>query len=311
MHRLTGLRVLIAGVLLWALAVWIFGAPTEEPPGEEVSSEPDSVVVDSASEMPSAAEVDRSPESLSLSESKSEPMAEGSSESTSPASDVSQDISQEMSSLAPSASDSTRGSAGKAEAEESVSLPPAFSGAGLPADEAGDRPAQPDFDSPPLLPPLLPPRSFAPPPEMPPVDPSRSSSAWPPSWPQWPRPPSAMPMDLDSLLDAARKAAWEERLSEALAHYRAAANIDPENHLVWGEMGNVLWQMQRWPQAAYALEGAAILLVNAGEFRAALELMPAVESIDPDAGRRIHHHLWVVFSEWAGPRPEPFPHWEY
>ncbi|MBF2760647.1 MAG: hypothetical protein ISN28_10340 [Ectothiorhodospiraceae bacterium AqS1] len=39
--------------------------------------------------------------------------------------------------------------------------------------------------------------------------------------------------------------------------------------------------------------------------------MPALESLDPEAAHRIRYHLWAVFSEWAGPRPEPVPRWNY
>ena len=93
-------------------------------------------------------------------------------------------------------------------------------------------------------------------------------------------------------LNAARRAAWERRFADAVAHYRAAARLRPDDHVVWGEMGNVLWTMQRWPEAAYALEGAATLLVRAGELRAASELVPAVGRIDRQAAYRIERLLW-------------------
>ena len=101
-------------------------------------------------------------------------------------------------------------------------------------------------------------------------------------------------------LGAARRAAWEGRLADALAHYRAAARLQPNHYVVWGEMGNVLWTMQRWPEAAYALEGAATLLVQAGELRAANELVPAVGSIDPDAAYRIQRLLWAAAQRQSG-----------
>ena len=95
-------------------------------------------------------------------------------------------------------------------------------------------------------------------------------------------------------LDAARRAAWEGRLEDALAHYRAAARIRPRSHAIWGEMGNVLWAMRRWPEAAYALEGAATLLVDAGELRAANDLLPAVGRLDPEAAHRVQRRLWIA-----------------
>ena len=93
-------------------------------------------------------------------------------------------------------------------------------------------------------------------------------------------------------LDAARRAAWEGRFADALAHYRAAARLRPDHYVVWGEMGNVLWTMRRWAEAAYALEGAATLLVRAGELHAASELVPAVGRIDRQAAYRIERLLW-------------------
>ena len=101
-------------------------------------------------------------------------------------------------------------------------------------------------------------------------------------------------------LNAARRAAWEGRLADALSRYRAAARIQPDHHVVWGEMGNVLWVMQRWPEAAYALEGAATLLVRVGELRAASELVPAVGSIDPDAAYRVQRLLWAAAQRQPG-----------
>lgn len=101
-------------------------------------------------------------------------------------------------------------------------------------------------------------------------------------------------------INAARRAAWEGRLADAVAHYRAAARLQPDHHVVWGEMGNVLWAMRRWSEAAYALEGAATLLVRAGELRAASELVPAVGQIDPDAAYRIQRLLFTAAQRQAG-----------
>ena len=101
-------------------------------------------------------------------------------------------------------------------------------------------------------------------------------------------------------LDAARRAAWEGRFADALSHYRAAARLRPNDYVVWGEMGNVLWTMRRWPEAAYALEGAATLLVRAGELRAASELVPAVGRIDPDAAYRVQRLLWAAAQRQSG-----------
>ena len=101
-------------------------------------------------------------------------------------------------------------------------------------------------------------------------------------------------------IDAARRAAWEGRLADALVHYRAAARVQPKSHVVWGEMGNVLWAMGRWPEAAYALEGAATLLVGAGELRAANALLPAVRNIDPNAAHRIQQRLWAATQRRQG-----------
>ena len=101
-------------------------------------------------------------------------------------------------------------------------------------------------------------------------------------------------------LVAARRAAWEGRFADAVAHYRAAARLRPDDHVVWGEMGNVLWTMRRWPEAAYALEGAATLLVRAGELRAASELVPAVGRIDRQAAYRIERLLWDAAQRQPG-----------
>lgn len=122
--------------------------------------------------------------------------------------------------------------------------------------------------------------------------------------PSMPQPPSGGRVSgggaVASELDVARRAAWEGRLVDALARYRAAARIQPDSHVVWGEMGNVLWAMQRWPEAAYALEGAATLLVEAGELGAANSLVPAVGSIDPDAAQRVQRRVWAAAQRQPG-----------
>ena len=100
--------------------------------------------------------------------------------------------------------------------------------------------------------------------------------------------------------NSARRAAWEGRLADALDHYRAAARIQPDNYDVWGEMGNVLWEMRRWSEAAYALEGAATLLVKAGELQAASDLVPAVGSLDPSAARRIQQLVQGALQRFPG-----------
>ena len=96
---------------------------------------------------------------------------------------------------------------------------------------------------------------------------------------------------VDEQLNAARRAVWEGRLTDSLAHYRAAARLQPKSHVVWGEMGNVLLMMRRWPEAAYALEGAASLLVDVGEFRAAISLLPAIRNLDQNAVLRVQQRL--------------------
>ena len=118
-----------------------------------------------------------------------------------------------------------------------------------------------------------------------------------------PPPPGYPALDdgaVSGQLNAARRAAWEGRFADAVAHYRSAARLRPADHVVWGEMGNVLWTMRRWPEAAYALEGAATLLVRAGELRAASELVPAVGRIDRQAAYRIERLLWEAAQRRPG-----------
>ena len=128
------------------------------------------------------------------------------------------------------------------------------------------------------------------------LDPSMPRSPRPPGTPSRPGGAAADRGAVAAQIDAARRAAWEGRLADALVHYRAAARVQPKSYAVWGEMGNVLWAMGRWPEAAYALEGAATLLVGAGELRAANALLPAVRNIAPDAAHRIQQRLWAAAS---------------
>ena len=171
-----------------------------------------------------------------------------------------------------------------------IALAPASPQAGDPlaprVPRTGGAPGSPDrpggSDSPPAPPDPWLERGYAPPPPARPAHPAMNGGA------------------VASQINSARRAAWEGRPADALAHYRAAARIAPNNHVVWGEMGNVLWSMRRWSEAAYALEGAATLLIRAGELRAASELVPAVERIDPDAAYRVQRLLWTAAQRQSG-----------
>ena len=312
MARISGIQLLVAVIVLWAAAVWIFGAPdphSAEPAavpgatgaaggggtdaGETTSAETTTASTSSTS-APSAS-VDSSPAASSDSTALAErppgptPSADAAgATSAAPASGaaVSSAASAAGSQVAsapapgsanpdPVAVSPVRPLPGSVAGDAAVSRIP---GAG--SDARGAEGA--------AIAPATRPQSWIEPPlsRIPPPPPSRGgvSSA------------DAVAVEINT----ARRAAWEGRLGDALAHYRAAARLRPGDHVVWGEMGNVLWTMGRWAEAAYALEGAATLLVRAGELRAASELLPAVGAIDPGAAYRVQRLLQSAAQRDAG-----------
>ena len=322
MTRLSGIQLLAVSLVLWALAVWVFSAPhpvetettaaagtpaqatgekVEEPaqatgekaeePGagasesavagvttaaSAASGQGAAVPPDSATGVGDSRPRDGS-EHTGI-ETASEPSTAGAPATptaeirTPPA--ASGDSSQIALAPAPASRDPD---AGRAAGSSTI---PGDSTAGGPQDGAG-RPDAPPDAAPPHPWPEPPPMSRPPPP-------ARSSSL------------AADGSAVAGQLNAARRASWEGRFADALSHYRAAARLRPNDYVVWGEMGNVLWTMRRWSEAAYALEGAATLLVQAGELRAASELVPAVGRIDPDAAYRVQRLVWAAAQRQSG-----------
>ena len=287
MTRLSGIQLLASGIVLWALAVWMFGAPhpeatetvatapadTVEKPGADEASQSDATPMpaSSAQVVHGSAAPPEPDAGAGTPSSQADSARVGDAASTPSAPRVPPAATPEV----PAAADGSR-----------IALAPADPQAGGPvvprAPRTGGAPGSPgSSDSPPAPPDPWFERGYAPPPP-PPARPGMNGGA------------------VASQINSARRAAWEGRLTDALAHYRAAARIAPNSHVVWGEMGNVLWTMRRWPEAAYALEGAATLLIRAGELRAASELVPAVERIDPDAAYRVQRLLWTAAQRQSG-----------
>ena len=318
MTRLSGIQLLALGFVLWALAVWIFGTPnpttetTARAPGAQ-TEEPGT-----GTSKPARAEAATMPSSTTLANRGSaappnpDPEAGGpppraAPERTgietaaapspagapaippagTPAAPVATGDGPRIA-PAPAGGRSALGAATSPVATDSEPalrspIPPWDSAAGGARDRTG---------SPGALPPAAarPPAWFEHPPSRPPP-PARSGV---------PATGGSAGKAVEGQLDAARRAVWEGRLADALAHYRAAARLRPNHYVVWGEMGNVLWAMQRWSEAAYAFEGAATLLVQAGELRAANELASVVGSIDPDAAYRVRQLLWAAAQRQSG-----------
>ena len=310
MTRLSGIQLLAVSLVLWALAVWVFSAPhpvetettaaagtTAQPTGEK-AKEPGTGTSESA-----VAEVTTAPSAAA---------GQGAAAPPDPATGVGdsrlRDVS-EHTGIETASEPSTAGAPATPPAE--IRTPPAAIGdssqiALAPAPASGDPAAGSAAGSS-----MIPGDSTAGSPQgsvgRPDVPPD---SAPPPPWFEHPmsRPPppaqsSSSAADGSAAagqLNAARRAAWEGRFADALSHYRAAARLRPNDYVVWGEMGNVLWTMRRWSEAAYALEGAATLLVQAGELRTASELVPAVGRIDPDAAYRVQRLVWAAAQRQSG-----------
>jgi len=301
MTRLSGIQLLVLSIVLWGLAVWIFDEPhpssaqtpaatetaaTEAPAGTAAERQTGASVSDQGAR--TAASVASAPAGQPLPTSPdSAPTAESGAEAV----------------TAPSSSALPTVASTATPTGDGTHLAPATAGS-TPSDDSltGAGPTAGSQMPPPV-------------PETRRGRDSTGGSGFPPwarpnPWLERPdlRPPPPFGARggvtggnaLAGQINAARRAAWEGRLADAVAHYRAAARLQPDHHVVWGEMGNVLWAMRRWSEAAYALEGAATLLVRAGELRAASELVPAVGQIDPDAAYRIQRLLFAVAQRQAG-----------
>ena len=278
MLRIRGIHLLAASIVLWALAVWAFGTP--HPAATEATT-------------------DAAP-AASVETTQGTGTAAGTSAAAVPA-----PASRE--SVVAAATETVTGTDTPPSSVETPAVPTA----GAPAAATGDRaPGAPATGTESATDgPIAPGTSTA---ES--VGDGRASGesqlAAAPALPRFESAPSHLPpppgypaLDDGAVarqLNAARRAAWEGRFTDAVAHYRAAARLRPDDHVVWGEMGNVLWTMRRWPEAAYALEGAATLLVRAGELRAASELVPAVGRIDRQAAYRIERLLWEAAQRQPG-----------
>ena len=304
MIRLSGIQLLAVSIVLWALAVWMFGAshpaatetaataPAEamEKPGTG-AGEADRV--DGTAAPPPAARADQG--------SPTPPDPGAGAGSASPQAGSAR-IGETVSVHAPAGTPMPPTATGDG---SRIALAPAPGSRDSAADTTTSPPATgtgPATGSPfaPRGPETSSPRGSVGAPDIPPPAQTHPWYEHPLSRPP---PPAGTTADGNAIADqinTARRAAWEGRFAEALAHYRAAARIQPNNHVVWGEMGNVLWAMRRWPEAAYALEGAATLLVRAGELRAASELVPAVGKIDPDAAYRVQRLLWAAAQRQSG-----------
>ena len=282
MSQIRGTHLLAAGIVLWALAVWIFGTPhpavteatttdTATAASVETAQGTGTAAGGSAAAVPAPAPASRESVVAAVPDT-------GAGTDTAPSPVETPAV---PTAGAPAAATGDVSSGAPATGAGSVAARPITPGTSTTAAGAGDDPGAGD---------------------------SRLASA--PAFPRFESAPSRLPpppgypaLDdgaISGQLDAARRAAWEGRLADAVAHYRAAARLRPDDHVVWGEMGNVLWTMRRWPEAAYALEGAATLLVRAGELRAASELVPAVGRIDRQAAYRIERLLWEATQRQPG-----------
>ena len=310
MTRLSGIQLLAASLVLWALAVWVFSTPhpvetetasatgTATQATGEKAKEPGAGASESA-----VAEVTTAPSSAS---------GQGASAPPDPAAGVGDPRPRDESGhtgVETASETSTVGAATTPPAE--TRAPPAASGdrsqialAPEPASPEPDAGAAADGAMIPGAPTAGIPQGSARRPDAPPgAAPPRSWPDHPMSRPPPPARPSSSAADGSAVagqLNAGRRAAWEGRFADALSHYRAAARLRPNDYVVWGEMGNVLWTMRRWSEAAYALEGAATLLVRAGELRAASDLVPAVGRIDPDAAYRVQRLVWAAAQRQSG-----------
>lgn len=311
MTRLSGIRVLALSFGLWALAAWIFGSPDPAAPGpaakaaQETISEPGTGVAEGVRAdaivvyvPPETADLDSTPSPDRDADPASAPSRPGATRTAEGMAAPAVPAAGSQIAHAPVAPPAIPGGEPAATIPIAPPQAPETAAAGVPitsptapapnvgsrqGDTAGIGPYPSDAGTPPALV-----RS------APWLDPSIPRSPRPPGTPSRPGGATADRGAVAAQIDAARRAAWEGRLADALVHYRAAARVQPKSYAVWGEMGNVLWAMGRWPEAAYALEGAATLLVGAGELRAANALLPAVRNIAPDAAHRIQQRLWAA-----------------
>ena len=280
MSQIRGTHLLAAGIVLWALAVWVFGTP--HPAATEATTT-DTAPAASAETTQGTGTAAGGSAAAAPAPASREPVVAAAPDTGTGTGTASSPVETPAvpTTGTPAAATGDRSSGTPATGAGSVTARPITPGTSTTAAGVGDDRGAEDH---------------------------RLASA--PTFPRFESAPSRLPpppgyaaLDdgaISGQLNAARRAAWEGRSADAVAHYRAAARLRPDDHVVWGEMGNVLWTMRRWPEAAYALEGAATLLVRAGELRAASELVPAVGRIDRQAAYRIERLLWEATQRQPG-----------
>ena len=324
MTRLSGIQILALSLVLWAVAVWFVGAPRPAATKTAAMSETTETTAGVSGEKTEESGTSASESALAAATtvpSSAAPANQGSAAPPSPDTEVGSSASRGVSEHTGTATASVPSSSGAppvpaagtptppdATGEGSrVALAPADGVAGVDATTSGGATEAGSVAGSPIAP-----RDSA-------AGSARERAGSPGALPAADRPhpwieqplsrppPSARSgvsaADANAVADqinAARRAAWEGRFADALAQYRATARLQPDNYVVWGEMGNVLWTMRRWSEAAYALEGTATLLVRSGELRAANELVPAVGRLDPDAAYRVQRLLWAAAQGQSG-----------
>jgi hypothetical protein len=95
-------------------------------------------------------------------------------------------------------------------------------------------------------------------------------------------------------LEAARRAYEAGDMSWTLYYYHTYLASHPRNGEVWGELGNVYYGQGAMPEAAQCYYNSANLLIDKGQTKRALMLMPAIQEGNPELADLINGRLTRV-----------------
>ena len=98
-------------------------------------------------------------------------------------------------------------------------------------------------------------------------------------------------VEQDELLLRARKAFWDKNFSGAIEDYQALIAREPNNPDMHGELGNVYYTLNDYPNASNHYYRAAELLIQRGQVNHARQLVAPITAMQRDMGERLQERL--------------------
>ncbi len=98
-------------------------------------------------------------------------------------------------------------------------------------------------------------------------------------------------VEQDELLLRARRAFWDKNFNGAIEDYQALIEREPNNPDMHGELGNVYYTLNDYPNASTHYYRAAELLIQRGQLNHARQLVAPITAMQRDMGERLQERL--------------------